>query len=75
MDNSETLSIAIVKWYDRDRRYGFLVTDGGDVFVPWVALRRNGIRPEDLRDGRRVFYSAETRPGLRPEAITIRLAA
>lgn len=69
------MCIAQVKWYDRERRYGFLKTGEGDVFVPWVALRRNGLRPEDLHDGRLVLYTAETRPGLRPEAITLKLAA
>lgn len=59
-----------VKWYDKDKGFGFLTRDdGGDVFVPKGALPA-GV--EELRAGTRVeFGVAEGRRG--EQALSVRL--
>jgi cold shock CspA family protein len=63
-----------VKWYDPDKRYGFVeLSDGGgkEIFVHASALNRAGITA--LSEGQRVFVGvAEGRKG--PEAASIQVA-
>ena len=59
-----------VKWYERDKGFGFLTSDdGGDVFVHKAALP-SGV--DDLKAGQRVeFGVAESRKG--SQALAVKL--
>ena len=51
-----------VKWYDHDRKFGFIVDEntGKDNFVHWVTLKRNNVKPIDLKEESRVKFTSRT---------------
>ena len=49
-----------VKWFNERKGYGFITSDGGDVFVHHTRIAMLGFRT--LRDGERVTYEAELTP-------------
>jgi CspA family cold shock protein len=64
--------IGTVKWFKPDKQFGFIVPDaaGGDVFVHLNQLRKSGL--DELREGERVEYDAETGRNGKVQAINIR---
>lgn len=64
-----------IKWYDQDRRYGFIADDrGGDVFLHKSVAMQYGIREIELQKGTPVkFVLSDPQPGLRPEATAVAL--
>ena len=63
-----------VDWYDEERKYGWLRRDGGgDAFVHWRALKKCGINPRDLQDGRRVTFQTQEGRGRSPEVSQLKL--
>jgi cold shock protein len=71
-DQSAVEEIGTVKWYNRDKGFGFIVRDRGgkDVFVHASALNRVGLT--ELSEGQRVAVDMiEGDKG--PEAVSIRL--
>lgn len=65
-----------VKFYDDDRKFGFLVPDGGgqDVFVHQSTAHLYGFRRGDLFKGLRVGFCIQPQPGKRPEATALAIA-
>jgi CspA family cold shock protein len=61
-----------VKWFNKDKGYGFLEQDNGeDVFVHYSAIRSDGYRL--LIEGQRVEFSVERGPkGLQAKDVVIR---
>lgn len=61
-----------VKWFNKDKGYGFLEQDNGeDVFVHYSAIRSDGYRL--LVEGQRVEFSVERGPkGLQAKDVVIR---
>lgn len=56
----------VVRWFDRERRFGFVIPDDGDedVFLYWRELQRHGISEKDVLPEQRVKFT--TRPPDKP---------
>ena len=53
--------IGTVKWFNRDKGYGFLAREGGDdVFVHYSAIEGSGFR--NLNEGEEVEFTVESSP-------------
>lgn len=70
---SEMSETGRIKWYDPERRFGFIVSDeGGEVFLHRSVVQQYGIRESELFKGTPVrFVEDEQRPGQRPCASAI----
>ncbi len=72
---SEMAHTGKLKWYDQEKRFGFVIPDegGSDVFLHRSVLRQYGLREETMIKGVPVRFSLEAKPGLRPEVTAISL--
>lgn len=70
-DNDESREEGIVKWFNINKGYGFIIRDsGGEVFVHFRSIRGTGHRT--LREGQKVkFSSVEGEKGLQAEDVSI----
>lgn len=71
VDDLAEWDVAVVKWYDRSRKYGFLLLDdGSEVFLHWLALQLSGIKEHLMLPGVRVRFvgGPPDRKGGRPRA-------
>ena len=57
---SDERKVGTVKWFNDQKGYGFLTTDGGDVFVHHSAIQAEGY--QSLAEGDRVEFSIEQGP-------------
>jgi CspA family cold shock protein len=54
----ETVALGTVKWFNSEKGYGFIATDGGpDVFVHYSAIEMQGFRT--LLEGDRVEFKVK----------------
>jgi len=70
-DNDENREEGVVKWFNINKGYGFIIRDsGGEVFVHFRSIRGTGHRT--LREGQKVrFSSVEGEKGLQAEDVSI----
>lgn len=70
-DGDASREEGIVKWFNVNKGYGFIIRDcGGEVFVHFRSIRGTGHRT--LREGQRVkFASVEGEKGLQAEDVSI----
>lgn len=70
-DNDENREEGLVKWFNINKGYGFIIRDsGGEVFVHFRSIRGTGHRT--LREGQRVkFSSVDGEKGLQAEDVSI----
>ena len=70
-DNDASREEGIVKWFNINKGYGFIIRDaGGEVFVHFRSIRGSGHRT--LREGQRVkFASVDGEKGLQAEDVSI----
>lgn len=59
-----------VKWYNATKGYGFIATDGKDIFIHSSALESAGIKT--LRDGQKVSFEVQSNKG-KESAVNIKL--
>lgn len=66
MGSAMTWKNGSIKWFDAQRRYGFVIPDegGSEVFLYWRELRKARIPESGTLEGRRVRYTA--RPADKP---------
>lgn len=59
---SEDRKTGVVKWFSRQKGYGFIEPDGGDkdIFVHFSSIAGDGFR--NLDQGQRVEFSVEDTP-------------
>ncbi len=57
---SDERKVGTVKWFNDQKGYGFLATDGPDVFVHHSAIQAEGYK--SLAEGDRVEFSIEQGP-------------
>ncbi len=71
LDSDANREEGIVKWFNVNKGYGFIIRDcGGEVFVHFRSIRGTGHRT--LREGQRVkFASVEGEKGLQAEDVSI----
>ena len=77
LDITEMDGFGTIKWYDGDKRYGFITPDlgGRDIFLHASVVRLYGLRDTDMAKGIRVGYSIdEPKPGRGPEAKAVAIA-
>jgi cold shock protein len=52
------MAVGTVKWFNADKGYGFIASDGGeDVFVHFTAIQATGYR--SLSEGQQVEFDVE----------------
>lgn len=61
-----------VKWYDSNKRFGFIMPEGGDKDIFVHASSLNKINVETLEEGQKLEYDLGENNG-RPCAINLRL--
>lgn len=66
-----------IKWFDRVRRFGFIITDedGSEVFLPWTSLQESNIPEHAMKIGTPVRYRCvpPDRMGGNPKATHVML--
>jgi len=61
-----------VKWFDRERGYGFLSRkDGDDIFIHYTAIQNKGFKT--LKEGESVEFEIRDRSRGHLEAINVRV--
>lgn len=66
--------VGAVKWFDKDKRYGFVTGESGqDAFLHDSVVRLYGLHAGLLIKGARVSYCIETPVGRGPEVTAIAL--
>lgn len=60
---SDEVKTGVVKWFNTEKGFGFLIPDdgSGDVFVHQTAIKKDGFR--SLADGEPVEFQTETDSG------------
>jgi CspA family cold shock protein len=74
--DSEMTETGEIKWFDGDRKYGFVLPDNGgqDVFLHCSVLAQYGVRSVDLFRGAPVKFKSQRTPNRGLEVIAIALA-
>jgi CspA family cold shock protein len=66
------VALGTVKWFNSEKGYGFIATDGGpDVFVHYSAIQADGFRT--LEEGQRVEFEVKAGRDGRSQADAVRL--
>ena len=78
--NAEQVDVwdtGVCKWFDPVRRYGFIISDGGEqeIFLNWTCLQESNIPEKAMRIGTPVRYrcTPPEGPGRRPRATHVSL--
>ncbi|MCO1578191.1 MULTISPECIES: cold-shock protein [unclassified Crossiella] len=67
------MALGTVKWFNAEKGYGFIATDGGaDVFVHYSAIQMEGYR--SLNEGDRVEFEVKAGRDGRQQAEEVRKA-
>lgn len=54
------MSEGIVKWFNEKRGFGFIESEGRDLFVHYSSIQKEGFKT--LFEGQRVRFEAQTSP-------------